>query len=145
MCSKLVLTGVLLVSLAHAREPKHYQTGELLRMESVECGYDENGGKGLTGQILGTDSEHKKTKALLCQEYVLQSDRVVYRIRPKDDKHPVLLPVGEKAQFRMVKDKMSLRVEDLDDKEREYFVISMTPREDSKTAESTPSKLNHLQ
>src|SRR5437867_4613537 len=30
---------------------------------------------------LGTDSEHKKTKALLCQEYVLRSDRVVYRIR----------------------------------------------------------------
>jgi hypothetical protein len=68
---------------------------------------------------------------LLCQEYVLQSERVIYRIRPRDEKHPVLLPVGEQAQFRLQKDKMILRVEDLDDKDREYIVVSMTPREDS--------------
>lgn len=142
---KLLLTALLLASVAQAKEPKHYQTGRLLQMESVECGYDEKGGKGFTGELLGTDSGHKKTKALLCQEYVLQSDYVIYRIRPKDDKHPVLLPVGEQAQFRMDKDKMVLRVEDLDDKDRQYLVVSMTPREDSKTAESTPSKLNHLQ
>jgi hypothetical protein len=41
---------------------------------------------------------------------------VIYRIRPRDDKHPVLLPVGEKAQFRIQKDKM-LRLEHADDKE----------------------------
>jgi len=68
----------------------------------------------------------------------LQTDRVIYRIRPKDEKHPVLLPVGEKAQFRIEKDKMKLRVEDLDDKERDYFVVSMTPRETN--AVSTASK-----
>jgi len=54
---------------------------------------------------------------------------VIYHIRPRDEKHPVLLPVGEKAQFRMEKDKMVLRVEDGDNKEREYSVVSMTPRE----------------
>lgn len=48
--------------------------------------------------------------------YVLQSEKVIYRIRPRDEKHPVLLPVGEQAQFRMQKDKMILRVEDLHDK-----------------------------
>jgi len=74
---------------------------------------------------------HKKTHELLCQEYVLQSDRVIYRIRPKDEKHPVLLPVGEQAQFRMDKDKMILRVEDLDDKDRQYSVTSMKPRDDA--------------
>jgi hypothetical protein len=57
----------------------------------------------------------------------------------------VLLPVGEKAQFRLVKNKMLLRVEDLDSKEREYIVVSMTPRTDSSTAEASPSRLNHLQ
>src|SRR3989454_5165845 len=145
MRSKILMATIMLASLAHAKEPKHFQTGVLLQMDSAECGYDEKSGKSFAGEMLGTDSGHKKTHALLCQEYILQSDRVIYRIRPKDDKHPVLLPVGGNAQFRMVKDKMSLRVEDLDDKEREYFVISMTPREDSKTAESTPSKLNHLQ
>ena len=100
-------------------------------MESVACGVDENSGKSLAGEIIGTDGAHKKTHELLCQEYVLQSDKVIYRIRPRDEKHPVLLPVGEQAQFRMEKDKMVLRVEDLDNKDREYVVVSMTPREDS--------------
>jgi hypothetical protein len=73
---------------------------------------------------------------LLCQEYLLQSERIIYRIRPKDDKHPVLLPVGQKAQYRLDKDKMRLRVEDLDDKERDYVVVSMTPRQErSETSE----------
>jgi len=78
---------------------------------------------------LGTDSAHKKTHALLCQEYVLQSDTVIYRIRPRDEKHPVLLPVGQQTQFRIQRDKMLLQVEDLDAKEREYSVVSMTARQ----------------
>jgi hypothetical protein len=61
---------------------------------------------------------------------VLQADHVTYRIQPKDDKHPVLLPVGETAQFRIHKDKMLLRVPEADGKEREYIVLSMTPRAD---------------
>jgi hypothetical protein len=106
-----------------------------MQMESVACGVDENSGKSLAGEIIGTDGAHKKTHELLCQEYVLQSDKVIYRIRPRDEKHPVLLPVGEQAQFRMQKDRMILRVEDLDDKDREYVVVSMTPRDDNeKTA-----------
>ena len=77
---------------------------------------------------------------LLCQEYLLQSEHVIYRIRPRDDKHPVLLPVGERAQFRIQKDKMLLQVEDLDQKEREYNVVSMTPRESSKSTEAASTK-----
>src|SRR5216684_2430002 len=142
---KWVLTTILLAAVAHANEPKRYETGELLQMDSVECGVDENSGKSFAGEVLGTDSAHKKTHALLCQEYLLQTDHVIYRIRPKDEKHPVLLPVGGKAQFRLEKDKMILRVEDLDDKDRNYIVVSMTPREDSKPPQSTTSRLNHLQ
>ena len=56
---------------------------------------------------------------------------MIYRIGLKDEKHPVLLPVGEQAQFRMEKDKMVLRVEDLDSKDRQCVVVSMTPRQDS--------------
>jgi len=137
------MATILLVSLAHAKEPKNFQTGVLLQMDSADCGYDEKSGKSFAGEMLGTDSGHKKTHALLCQEYILQSDRVIYRIRPKDDKHPVLLPVGENAQFRLDKDKMMLRVEDLDSKEREYIVVSMTPRENSKTSDSISAKMNH--
>jgi len=126
---QLVLCCVLLASSAFAKEPKPRQSGKILQMESVSCGVDENSGKSVVGEIIGTDSAHKKTHELLCQEYVLQSDKVIYRIRPRDEKHPVLLPVGEKAQFRMEKDKLILRVEDLDDKDRQYAVVSMTPRE----------------
>jgi hypothetical protein len=133
---KILMAVILLAGLAYAKEPRHYQSGKLLQMDSVECGVDEKSGKSLAGEVLGTDSAHKKTHELLCQEYLLQSERVIYRIRPKDDKHPVLLPVGEKAQFRMEKDKMVLRVEDLDDKERAYIVVSMTPRDTDKPAES---------
>jgi len=115
-------------------------------MDSVQCGVDEKDAKSFTGEMLGTDSGHKKTHELLCQEYILESARVIYHIRPKDEKHPVLLPVGEQAQFRLEKDKMILRVEDLDDKDREYVVVSMTPRHENEEASpQTTSRLNHLQ
>jgi hypothetical protein len=120
----------------HARDQRAPQSGTLLQMDSVECGTDQKSDKSLTGEIIGTDSAHQKMHTLLCQEYLLQTDRIIYRIRPKDDKHPALLPVGEKAQFHIEKDHMKLRVEDLDDKEREYVVVSMTPRAEVQTADS---------
>jgi len=125
-----VLAITLLASMAQAKE-RHYQSGKLLRMDSAPCGMDQKNGKSITGELIGTDSAHMKTKELLCQEYVLETSKVMYRIRPKDDKHPVLLPIGEKAQFLLDKYKMLLRVEDMDDKEREYIVVSMSPNEPS--------------
>jgi hypothetical protein len=146
MRSKLMLCVILgLASAAYAKDPKPFQIGKLLQMDSVQCGMAEKDAKSFAGEMLGTDSGNKKTQERLCQEYVLQAERVIYRIRPRDEKHPVLLPVGERAQFRLQKDKMLLRVEDLDSKEREYIVVSMTPRSDSSTADATPSRLNHLQ
>ncbi len=125
---RFFLAIMLVAVLAQAKEPKHYQSGKLLKMESVKCGTDEKNGKSLAGEMIGTDSAHMKTHELLCQQYVLETEKVMYTIRPKDEKHPVLLPIGEKAQFRMDKDKIVLRVEDLDDKEREYGVVSMVPK-----------------
>src|SRR6476646_11594667 len=133
--TKILMSGVLLVSLAQAKEPKVHQSGTLLQMDSVECGVDENSGKSVVGELVGTDSAHKKTHALLCQEYLLQGDTVLYRIRPRDEKHPVLLPVGQNAQFRIQKDQMLLQVEDGDSKEREYTVVSMTPRQERKSGD----------
>lgn len=122
----LVLAGV-----CAAKEHTDYQKGTLMRMDSTSCGMQEKGGKSVTGELLGTEGQNKKTQEMLCQEYVLQTDKVVYRIRPKDDKHPVLLPIGETAQFRIHKDKLIMRVPEVDDKEREYVVVSMTPRLDA--------------
>ena len=127
MKSKFALCMILsLGSLAFAKdEPIFHQTGTITNMDAVTCGVDENSGKSFAGEILGTDGAHKKSREMLCQEYVLKTDHVMYRIRPRDDKHPVLLPVGERAEFRIKKDKLLLSVPELDGKEREYSVTSM--------------------
>jgi hypothetical protein len=136
---KIVLSGVLLFAACSldAKGRPDYEKGVLAQMDSAPCGYAEKDGKTLAGEIFGTDGQHKKTEQTLCREYILRGDRITYRIRPKDDKHPTLLPIGETAQFRIHKDKLLLRVPEADDKEREYIVVSMTPRED--VAEATPS------
>jgi hypothetical protein len=134
---KCLLVIALLATLAHAKEPRHYQTGRLMKMESVKCGTDEKNGKSFAGEMIGTDSAHMKMRELLCQQYTLQTDKLVYIVQPKDDKHPALLPVGESAQFRLEKDKMLLRVEDMDNKERQYIVVSMVPRNSPETAHNS--------
>ncbi len=141
MRSKIVWTALLLAlaGTAQAKEQPSYQKGTVVQMESVPCGFAEKTGKNITGELLGTDSAHKKTQEMLCQEYVLEADRIVYRIRPKDDKHPVLLPVAESAEFRIHKDRLLLRVPEADGKEREYTVVSMMPRADAKDSKPVAS------
>jgi hypothetical protein len=141
MAMKAGVVTVLVLALTMSVEAKDgpvYEQGVLTQMESSSCGYAEKDGKTIAGEIFGTDGQHKNTKEVLCQEYVLQTERITYRIRPKDDKHPVLLPIGETAQFRIHKDKLLLRVPEADSKEREYFVLSMTPRADV-TAANRPA------
>ncbi|MFY9661133.1 MAG: hypothetical protein WAJ97_10955 [Terriglobales bacterium] len=119
---RIIVFGLLCTSFAYARDRQAPQFGTLLQMDSVNC---------------GTDKGHQKMHTLLCQEYVVQTDHVNYRIRLKDDKHPVLLPVGGNAQFRIEKDSMKLSVEGSDNnKEREYVVVSMTPRAEAQTADN---------
>jgi len=131
---RFLLAGLILTSTfaayTDAKDKGNYQTGVLLQMESTSCGYAEKGSKTVAGEIFGTDGEHKKTQEMLCPEYILQTSQLIYRIRPKDDKHPVLLPIGESARFRIHKDKLLLQVPETGEKEREYIVVSMTPRGD---------------
>jgi hypothetical protein len=133
MRSKLALCVLLALTSAAYAKDKQVQSGKLLQMDSVPCGTSEK------------DAKVKKTQQVLCQEYVVQAERVNYRIRPRDEKHPTLLPVGSQAEFRMEKDKMLLRVDDLDNKEREYVVVSMTPRPDQSTSDSASAIPNHRQ
>ena len=146
MRSKVLFFALLAcASFAWGKEPNPYQAGKILRMESVQCGMAENDRTNFSGDVRGTDSDSKQTHELLCQEYLLQAEHVIYRIRPRNEKHPVLLPIGREAQFRIQKDKMLLRIQDLDDKEHEYIVVSMTLRIDGDTADATPARINHLQ
>ena len=130
---RLLLPALILVTVAAAypKDKPAYQSGLLIKIDSASCGSEEKDGSTVAGEILGTDGQHKKTQELLCQEYTLQTDRLVFRIRSKNEKHPALLPIGETAQFRLHKDLLMLRVPEADGKEREYIVISMTPRSDA--------------
>lgn len=143
---KVLMCVVLMCApAAFAKEPKAYQTGTLIQMISVECGMAEKDSTGLSGGMISTDSDNKKTQKLQCQEYVLETEHVIYHIRPRNEKHAALLPIGERAEFRLQKERMLLRVEDADGKEREYVVISITPRTDSSSADAFPGHVNHLQ
>lgn len=130
-----VLLGLSVSSLASAREPVPYQSGKLLQMNSVHCGTAQKSDTSALGEIIGTDNRNTKTQDVLCQEYVLQTDSVDYHIRPRDEKHPEILPIGSLAQFRIDKDKLILRAEGMD-KERQYFVVSITPRPDNASSAS---------
>ncbi len=124
-----VLVLVAIASAGFAKKPRFYDKGTIVKMNSVECGFDEKDSAGVSAVLLGTDSGRKNTRQTLCPEYILRSDKLEYHIRPKEQKHPDLLPVGSEAEFRIVKDHMILRVPEKDERERQYFVTSMTSRD----------------
>ena len=134
------LLAIGAVAVAQAKDRPAYEKGKLIKMESVPCGTSQSSGKGVAGDLLGTDSSKVKTQELLCEEYVLETKDVIYRIRPKDAKHAVLLPIGGEADFRLHKDELLLRIPEADDKERSYQVLSMTPRSES---DGSKPSLNH--
>jgi len=111
----LVLTSILLASTAYAKELKAYQDAKLLQMDSVQCGTDENAKKG-------------KTHELLCQNIWCKPTRCSIGFAPKTTGIPYCCRLGQNAQFRLDKNKMLLRVEGFDNKEREYVIMSIKPR-----------------
>jgi len=131
-----VLLGVSVSSIAHAKDPAPYRSGKLLQMNSVHCGTAQKSDTSALGEIIGTDNRSTRTQDVLCQEYVLETDSVDYHIRPRDEKHPEILPIGSLAQFRIEKDKLILRAEGMD-KERQYLVVSITPRFESASSGTT--------
>lgn len=133
MRGRIILAMLLAFAWTAQAKDHDYQKGTVTSMDTSSCGVKEKGNKTVAGELLGTDAQHKTTEQVLCQEYVLQTEKVIYRLRPRDDKHPVLLPIGETAEFRIDKDKLILRVPEMGGKEREYTVLSMTPRPVDKT------------
>jgi hypothetical protein len=138
----LTFAGLVLAAatVATAKDQASYDKGLLLSMDSSSCGMTEKGAKTVAGEILGTDGEHKNTQEVLCQEYVLQGDHIVYHIRPIDTKHPQLLPVGDNVQYRIRKDRMYVLDAEGDTKERQYIVTSMQVRQDIKDGKSVQSQ-----
>lgn len=133
-----------LASSAFAKDPKLYQTGDLLRMDAVECAVPKKNSATTNSQSNG-EIASRQSQDLRCQEYILQTERVTYHLRPRDAKYPTLLPVGERTQFRFQKNKLLLRDEQGNGKEHQYVVVSMSPRSDADSATAIPARINHLQ
>lgn len=123
-----VIALLAVVSMAHAKAPKVYQSGEISQVNQVPC-----------------SAVHHQKSQPLCREYTLQSDNVVYTIRPRDQKHDVSVSTGDLAQFRLHKDIMVLRSEAAGSKDHVFVVISVSPASDTSTADVRPVRLNHLQ
>lgn len=126
------LTGIIsavlmLATVASAGDLKPYQTGKLLQTDFATC------------------TAQGKSPEPSCVQYVLESESVVFQIRPKNTKHAVVLPAGERAQFRIDKGVILLHMDGVDYKERPYVVVSISPRTENNTADAGPRRLNHLQ
>jgi len=122
------LIGAVLIfaSVASAGDLKPYQIGKL-QTDSAGC------------------TAQSKSPEPSCLQYALESDSVVFHIRPKNAKHAVVLPEGERAQFRIDNGLILLHMDGVDNKERPYVVVSISPRTESNTADAGPRRLNHLQ
>jgi PEGA domain len=141
-----VACAVLVFTVAASARSKEIvrDRGVLTEMHSVSCGTVSKTGSSVAG-VLITGSSHTRSSELLCQEYVLKTPRVTYRIRPREEKHPVLLRVGDDVEFRLKKDEMLVRVPDEDKKERQYIVVSMiaSPEFTAELNETQPAPRPH--
>jgi hypothetical protein len=127
----LILALVLVVSIPLSAGDKHKKKqpdrGMLEKMEAVPCGARERGLTGL-GSVFGSVGvQHVNSEERLCPQYLFRTDEMEYEIRPLDRKHPVVLPVGHEAEFKIKNDKMSLKVPDGDRKKRDYQVVASKP------------------
>jgi len=133
MKPKLVLAVSLLSVMAQAQEPKKYHSGQLLQMESLQCTVFEN-----------PNSNPQAADTVTCQEYVLRGDDVLFHLRAKDLKHPILLPIGKDVTYRTEEDRFFVKLIG-DRREHEYQVVSMEQRDKADAPVQSAMKINHLQ
>jgi hypothetical protein len=88
---------VLIASATQAKEPKHYQSGKLVKIQSVKCGTDAKDAKSLAGALLGTDAQYMKTRVFLCQEYMLSTSSVTYNSDRSNHLHSAEFKVGSRS------------------------------------------------
>lgn len=109
-----VVVGATLLS-APAQAKDVSQTGTVQAMNSVPC---------------GTKGErHKKTREMVCHEYVLRSGSTEYHVQQKEEKSSDVLAIGGQATFTIHKDRMHLHAANISGKEKDYdfVVVSMKP------------------
>jgi hypothetical protein len=121
----LVLSCVL--PAAAGGKKKETTRGMLEKMEAVPCGAKEKGITGLGTIWASAGVTHVNSDEKLCPQYLLRTDEMDYHIRPRDGKHPVILPIGQEVEFKIKNDNLFLKSPDGDHKTRTYQVVSMEP------------------
>jgi len=128
---RLVVTAALVLGLvfpigASAKKKKAVPRGMLESMQSVPCGAKQRGLAGVGSIYASIGITHVNSTEKLCPQYLVRTDDMDYEIRPKNMKHPEVLPVGEEVTFKINHDHMDLRVGD-GGKKMTYIVVAMQP------------------
>jgi hypothetical protein len=110
------------------------------KMEAVPCGSKERGLTGLGSVFASIGATRISSDEKLCQEYMLRSDDMEYRVRPLDHKHPTILPVGQEGEFKVSKDVIVMRIPDGDRKKRRYQVVAIERMPISRCQPSAPKE-----
>jgi hypothetical protein len=115
ICIFLLITPVLLRAQTHSR-----QQGTIVRMSMAACDLQH-------GFMAAMSGGAKVDTGMLCPEYVLVTDKVVYVISGKSSEE--LLPLVEVTRFRLQKNEMLIRIDD-SDKESHFHIKAMMLRPD---------------
>jgi len=123
---RAVFLGLVLVLVASAEgDSGFFQRGKIIAMHTAKCTFIPSGGFHLSVALFGTADPREGTGQPMCPEYMLQGDRVNYRIRPL--KADVLLPLGTEVQFKLHKGRMVLQAED-SKRQYKFEIYEMRPR-----------------
>jgi hypothetical protein len=135
------LALALAVPLSAGPKKKVATRGMLEKMEAVPCGAKQRGLTGLGSIWASAGITHVNSDEKLCPQYLLRTDDMDYHIQPTDKKHPVVLPIGQEAEYKLKNDKMYLKVPEGDHKTRTYLVVAMEPNNHQDTsAQNTSSR-----
>jgi hypothetical protein len=113
-CIVLLTFPVFLSAQTHSR-----QQGTIIRMRMTDCLGSQR------GFMAAMSGGAKMEPGLLCPEYVLVADKVVFVISGKGSEQ--LIPLAEITRFRLQKNEMLIRIDDAA-KESHFHIKSMVLR-----------------
>ena len=113
-----MLVVCLLTSFLLAQS-RDCQQGTVVRMRMTECVIPQHG---FMSAMAGSG---RVEQGILCPEYVLVTDRVVYVISGKNSEQ--LIPLAEVTRYRLQKNEMMIRVDDAS-KESHFRIKAMVLR-----------------
>lgn len=115
----------------------------LEKMEAVPCGAKEKGVTGIGAVWASVGVTRVNSDEKLCQQYLVRSDEMEYRIQPTDKNHPPVLPVGHEIVFHIKKDLMFVRIADSREKTRTYLVVAAQPTAAAQPADAAERSSSH--